>query len=44
MRLHDFLDYQAREHPTGDFAVLGEWRLNYHEVLAQVNQVVNAFV
>jgi len=29
MRLHDYLDYHAREHPNIDFAVLGDRRVTY---------------
>jgi hypothetical protein len=33
MRLHDVLDYQARERPTAEFAVHGDRRVTYHSVL-----------
>ena len=44
MRLHDFLDYHARERPASEFAVQGDRRLTYQEALAQINQLANAFV
>ena len=44
MRLHDFLDYHAREHPDTEFAVQGERRLTYREGWAETNRVANAFV
>lgn len=42
MRLHDYLDYRAREHPDEEFAVHGERRLTYREALAEVNRLANA--
>jgi acyl-CoA synthetase (AMP-forming)/AMP-acid ligase II len=42
MRLHDYLDYQAREHPDKDFAVLGHRHVTYAEALAEVNRLANA--
>lgn len=44
MRLHDYLDYRAREHADGEFAVQGDRRVTYREALAEVNQLANAFV
>jgi acyl-CoA synthetase (AMP-forming)/AMP-acid ligase II len=44
MRLHDFLDYWARERPNGEFAVQGSRRLTYREALAQVNGLASACV
>ncbi len=44
MRLHDYLDYQAREHPDNDFAVLGDRHVTYAEALGEVNRVANALV
>lgn len=44
MRLHDFLDYQAREHPDEEFAVHGDRTLTYREAAAQVNRLANALV
>jgi acyl-CoA synthetase (AMP-forming)/AMP-acid ligase II len=44
MRLHDVLDYQAREHPTAEFAVQGDRCLTYREALLEVHQVAHALV
>ncbi len=44
MRLHDYLDYQAREHSDADFAVQGDRRVTYREAVDQVNRLANAFV
>src|SRR3989304_3407042 len=44
MRLHDFLDYRAREHADEEFAVHGDRRMTYREALAQVNRLANALV
>ena len=44
MRLHNFLDYWARERPNGEFAVQGSRRLTYREALAQANGLANACV
>ncbi len=44
MRLHDYLDYHAREHPNADFAVLGDRHMTYGEAVAEVNRLANAFV
>ncbi|RLC57782.1 MAG: hypothetical protein DRI30_03660, partial [Chloroflexi bacterium] len=44
MRLHDYLDYQAREHPDNDFAILDDRHVTYAEALAEVNRVANALV
>jgi len=44
MRVHDYLDYHAREHPEADFAVQGERRLTYRQAVAEANRVANAFV
>ena len=43
MRLHDFLDYQAREHRDIGFAVLGDRRVTYGEAVVEVNRLANAF-
>lgn len=43
MRLHDFLDYHAREHTNIDFAVLGDRRITYGEAVVEVNRLANAF-
>src|SRR3990172_9004780 len=44
MRLHDYLDFQAREHPDTAFAVLGDRQITYGEALAECNRLANAFV
>jgi acyl-CoA synthetase (AMP-forming)/AMP-acid ligase II len=44
MRVHDYLDYHAREHPEIDFAVQGNRRVTYREAVAEANRVANAFV
>jgi acyl-CoA synthetase (AMP-forming)/AMP-acid ligase II len=44
MRLHDVLDYQARERPTAEFAVQGNPRLTYREALLEVHQLAHALV
>jgi acyl-CoA synthetase (AMP-forming)/AMP-acid ligase II len=44
MRLHDVLDYQARERPTAEFAVQGNRRLTYREALREVHQQAHALV
>src|SRR3972149_4772715 len=43
MRLHDYLDYQAREHRDIDFAVPGDRRVPYGEAVVEVNRLANAF-
>jgi len=44
MRLHDYLDYRAREHAGEEFAVQGDRRLTYREALAETNRFANALV
>ena len=44
MRLHDFLDYRAREHGEAEFAIQGNRRISYGEALAETNRLANAFV
>jgi acyl-CoA synthetase (AMP-forming)/AMP-acid ligase II len=44
MRLHDTLDYSAREHPDADFAVFRGRRLTYREAVASANRMANALV
>ena len=44
MRLHDYLDYWAREQPDAEFAVQGSRCLTYREALRAVNRLANAFV
>ena len=43
MRLHDYLDYWAREAPEADFAILGQRRLTYREAAREANRLANAF-
>ncbi len=43
MRLHDFLDFHARERPDSEFAVMGDRTVTYSEASKQINQLVNAF-
>ncbi len=44
MRLHDFLDYHARERGDAEFAIQGNRHLTYREALAETNHLANAFV
>ncbi len=44
MRLHDFLDYRAREHADEEFAVQGDRRISYRQALAETNRLANALV
>jgi len=44
MRLHDYLDYRAREHAGDEFAVQGDRRLTYRDALAETNRIANALV
>jgi len=44
MRLHDTLDYRAREHPEVDFAVQGERRWSYALAQETANRWANAFL
>jgi acyl-CoA synthetase (AMP-forming)/AMP-acid ligase II len=44
MRLHDFLDYHAREFPDIDFAIHGDRRLTYKDALLEANRLANAFI
>jgi acyl-CoA synthetase (AMP-forming)/AMP-acid ligase II len=44
MRLHDYLDFHAREHPDTAFAVLGDRQMTYRDALAECNRLANAFV
>jgi acyl-CoA synthetase (AMP-forming)/AMP-acid ligase II len=44
MRLHDILDYQAREHPDAQFAIHGTRELNYREARLETHRLGNAFV
>ena len=44
MRLHDFLDYHARERGDAEFAIQGNRHLTYREALTETNRMANAFV
>jgi acyl-CoA synthetase (AMP-forming)/AMP-acid ligase II len=44
MRLHDFLEYHARENPNQDFAIFGDTKLTYAEADALANQFANALI
>jgi acyl-CoA synthetase (AMP-forming)/AMP-acid ligase II len=44
MRLHDFLDYHARERGEAEFAIQGERRITYREALTATNRLANAFL
>jgi acyl-CoA synthetase (AMP-forming)/AMP-acid ligase II len=44
MRLHDTLDYSAREFPDADFAFFRGRRLSYREAVATANRMANALV
>src|SRR3989304_6200655 len=42
MRLHDFLDFHAREHPDIAFAVLGDRQMTHRGALAECNRLASA--
>jgi acyl-CoA synthetase (AMP-forming)/AMP-acid ligase II len=44
LRLHDTLDYRAREHADADFAIHGERRWTYARALEAANRLANAFL
>lgn len=44
MRLHDFLDFHAREDPAATFAVHGENAMTYGDAVKEANRLANAFV
>jgi acyl-CoA synthetase (AMP-forming)/AMP-acid ligase II len=44
MRLHDFLDYRAREQGDAPFAIHGSRRITYREAQVESNRLANAFV
>jgi acyl-CoA synthetase (AMP-forming)/AMP-acid ligase II len=44
MRLHDFLDYRARQQGEETFAIQGERSITYGEALMEANRLANAFV
>ena len=43
MRLHDLLDYQARERPDNEFALHGGRRITYREAVRQSTRLADAF-
>ncbi|MDP6606692.1 MAG: long-chain-fatty-acid--CoA ligase [Dehalococcoidia bacterium] len=44
MRLHDYLQYQAGQHPDSEFALDSQRSLTYAEGAAEAHQVANALV
>jgi acyl-CoA synthetase (AMP-forming)/AMP-acid ligase II len=44
MRLHDLLDYHAREKPEAEFALQGERCVSYREAFTEANRLANALV
>lgn len=44
MRLHDFLDYQARDYPDLDFAIYGDKVMSYDDACLMSNRIGNALV
>lgn len=44
MRLHDFLDYQAQQHPDAPFAVFGPRRISYREAQESANRIAHALL
>ena len=44
MRIHDYLEYHARERPDSDFAILGDRSVTYAEADAESNRLANAFI
>ena len=44
MRLHDFLDYWARERPAAEFAVAGRRSVTYAEAAGVANRLANRLV
>lgn len=44
MRLHDFLDYRAREQGEVEFAIHGDRRITYREAQAEIHRLANALV
>jgi acyl-CoA synthetase (AMP-forming)/AMP-acid ligase II len=43
IRLHDFLDYRAREQPTAEFLSFAGERLTYEEAAARVDRIATSF-
>jgi len=44
MRIHDYLDLFAREHPEGEFLVFRGRSLNYAAACAQANRIANSLI
>ena len=44
MRLHDFLDYRAREQGEAEFAIHGNRSITYREAQAEVHRLANALI
>jgi acyl-CoA synthetase (AMP-forming)/AMP-acid ligase II len=44
MRLHDFLEYQARERPAAEFAIDGTRRISYGQARREAERIAAAFV
>ena len=44
MRLHDFLDYRAREQGEAEFAIHGDRRITYRSAQVEVHRLANALV
>jgi acyl-CoA synthetase (AMP-forming)/AMP-acid ligase II len=43
-RLHDYLEYRARQHGDTDFAVFGDRKLSYQDAEALANQTAHALI
>src|SRR5512134_2041943 len=44
MRLHDFLDYRAREQGEAEFAIHGDRRITYRAAQAEANRLANSLI
>src|SRR5512145_3353806 len=44
MRLHDFLDYRAREQGEADFAIHGDRHITYRAAQAEIHRLANALL
>ncbi len=44
LRLHDTLDYRAREHADADFALQGDRQLTYGDAHASANRIAHALI
>ena len=44
MRLHDYLNFNARENPEGEFALDSSRALTNAQAATEANQLANAFV